>query len=186
MLLQSKQPLPGGGGSVKFGTHGLEWNPARSAGEQIDTFDPEHHETRIEARPGHPRADGRHRSADAWLEGRAASRASTEERCVPRDEARRFHQPGGHRGIEVEALALRNRQRARIRSTHHHDRNADAVETGHVGDPGDPHLRHKLAQTRDRCRRRHDCGAAEGMPLRFACAVAAELTQISERIRPKI
>jgi hypothetical protein len=68
----------------------------------------------------------------------------------------RLHEAGGAGGVEIEPLALRDGQRARIGAARHDDRDPDVVEAGDVGQTRDPHRARKNAKSRQRFRWR-DC-----------------------------
>ena len=58
----------------------------------------------------------------------------------------RFHQRRRRRLRQVQTLALRDRNRARIGAHRSDDRDADAVETGDVAEARNPHLQCKGAE----------------------------------------
>src|SRR4029077_2794181 len=74
-----------------------------------------------------------------------------------------LHDAGGLGMIEIDTLALRDRQRARIGPRHHDDGKADVVEAGDVGDARDAHRRQQWAQPFDRLARRDNAMGTAAM-----------------------
>ena len=79
-----------------------------------------------------------------------------------------FHQRRGHRLRHIEPLALRNRNRARIGAHGDCYRNADAIETGHVAEPCNPHPRRGRAKARQGFRGRDYTMGALAKFLRYS------------------
>ena len=77
----------------------------------------------------------------------------------------RFHHGGCHCLRQVEPLALRHRDRARVRPYRDGDRDADAVEPGDVADASDAHRRHQRADPRQ-CVCRRDA-SVRPLPIGF-------------------
>ncbi len=61
-----------------------------------------------------------------------------------------LHHPRHFRRVEIEALALGNRDGTRVGATHHDNRQADPIEPGDVGNAGNTHDRHQGADSGER------------------------------------
>jgi hypothetical protein len=170
------------------GMHRLIGQPGRAAAEQVAALDPENGEMLVEPVAGRARQAGDVDDGVAVREVRAARQLERPIDPLGMKSLDGFHQARGRRRREVESLALGDRDGARVRSADHDHGNADAVEAGHIGDPGDAHRRHQRLHARHGLLRRHQPVRADAVSLAAAvaaCNRAEPLRLIESRRHPQ-
>ena len=124
--------------------------PSRLLGEQIAPFDPQDRQVRMETAVG-PARQGVEID-QAMRPGELAGAAELERQldALGVVQLDRFHHAGGLGGLEGQSLALGHGERTRVRPAYHDYRNADPIQAGDIGDPGDAHGREVWLGARQR------------------------------------
>ena len=123
------------------GVDHLVGQPGRQVGEQIAPFDPQDRQVRMEAAPGQARQGVE--IDQAMRPGELAGAAELERQldALGVVQLDRFHHARGLGRVQGQSLALGHGERARVRPAYHDHRDADPIEAGDIGDPGDAHGR---------------------------------------------
>src|SRR5437016_4924950 len=143
----------------------LEWQPGRLLVDEVSPLDPQARPARIE-----PDAMVARQSVEI---GQPVLTPEIVERSEAERQAHifgmpgfdRFHQPGSPRSRSIASLAMKHRTRPRIRAAHHDHVDADAIEAGQVGDPGNAEHVHQPPNLGKRILRRHRAVSAGEMNL---------------------